>query len=63
MADKDKCTYEIAITGKQLDELEKASLAQDIPTSGQLIVEFIKDTIKNYRNNVLKRDADLDGIR
>ena len=63
MADKDKVTYEIAITGKQLDELEKASTAQGMPTSGQLVVQFIKDQIKNYRNNVLKRDADLESIR
>jgi hypothetical protein len=59
----DKCTYEIAITGKQLDELEKASISQGIPTSGQLIVDFIKETIREYRNNVLKRDADLESIR
>jgi hypothetical protein len=63
MADKDKCTYEIIITSRQLDELEKAAISQGIPTSGQLIVEFIKETIKGYRNNVLKRDADLESIR
>jgi hypothetical protein len=63
MADKDKCTYEITITGKQLDELEKAAISHGIPTSGQLIVDFIKETIREYRNNVLKRDADLESIR
>ncbi len=59
----DKCTYEITINNKQLDELEKAAASQHYPTSGIMIVEFIKEQIKAYRNNVLKRDADLDMIQ
>ena len=63
MADKDKLILEISITQKQLEELEKAASAKGLVPSGYLITEFIKDTIRNYRNNVLKRDADLDGIK
>lgn len=63
MADKDRVTYEVIITSKQLDELEKAATSQGYPTSGQMITEFIKTQIRHYRNNIIKRDADLDSIR
>jgi hypothetical protein len=62
MADN-KCNYSITITSKQLDELEKMATSLHYSTSGAMLVEFIKEQIKAYRNDVLKRDADLESIQ
>ena len=53
---------DVNMSSKQIDELEKYATSQGKVTSGQMIVGFIKDSIKAYRNNILKRDADLDNI-
>ena len=64
MADnKNKTTYAFEISSKQLDELEKAATNLGFSNSGQMLQEFIKTTLKGYRDEVLKRDADLENIK
>ena len=55
----DKLPLEISMTGKQFEELGNLAKYEGFANQREYLVDLVRGKLKEYRDKILRRDADL----